>query len=84
MQGMARKAPLPGGSLHCCTLMTLLALHSQQMACRVTSLIHASSMHVGIGIGQMCPNVPLLEYGAEVLVPTREHARALESALIQP
>ena len=26
---------------------------------------------------------PLLEYGAEVLVPTREHARALESVQLK-
>ena len=137
------------------------------MACRVTSLILALSMHAGIGTGQMCPSVgswsvalmllcrpsppgpsrgarqrfpgcsstgiwassllqmdgrtrtssgsshrgmraccrwegyykhlsvrvkrmlvltalrPLLEYGAEVLVPTSEHCRALESVQLK-
>ena len=57
MQGTTWKAPLQGESLHCCTLMISLALHSQQMAYRVTLLILVLSMHVGIGTGQMCPSV---------------------------
>ena len=48
-QGIAWKDPLLGGSLHYCRLMILLALHSQQMACRGTSLIPALSMHASIG-----------------------------------
>ena len=50
---------LQGESLHCncCTLMILLALHSQQMAYRVTLLILVLGMYVGIGTGQMCPSV---------------------------
>ena len=57
MQGTAWRPPLLGKSLHCCTLMILLALHSQQRACRVTLLILALSMHVDTGTGQMCPSV---------------------------
>ena len=53
MRGMAWRDPLLGGSLHCCTLMTLLTLHSQLMAYRVTSLILASSMHASTGTKQM-------------------------------
>ena len=53
MRGMAWRDPLLGGSLHCCTLMTLLTLHSQLMAYRVTSLIVASSMHASTGTKQM-------------------------------
>ena len=52
MQDTAWKVPLPRGFLHCCTLMIFLALHSQRMACKVTWLILALGMHVGIGMGQ--------------------------------
>ena len=53
MRGMAWRVPLLRVTLHCSTLMTLLPLHSQLMACQVTSLMLASSMHASTGTKQL-------------------------------